>query len=188
MLTTAEYKEALSHAIRERRGWLNWLLQEAGCPESVDSQDLLIAIARVESNFGAFAHATRFEIGIKRLIERATESPKDAGGLLLNLEYMAKQDRLCCSFGPFQVLGLVHFELGFKADPEAMFEPNYATAVAVEYLRQRAIPSATKAIKAGKYPDDQTGWISAIADAYNSGSATDRHKPEEYIRRILDNF
>ena len=145
---------------------------------------LLRAICKVESAGGDPRHAMRYEEGFYgRYIAKSSSS------IVLDL-YLRHGKELATSWGCMQVMGLVAYELPEDPlpkdiGPNALLDPRLCMYFAVQLINCRCIPSAVLAIHRGLHPRTEPGAVAAIADAYNSGSAIDRMRPEGYIAKVL---
>ncbi len=144
-------------------------LQE-GSP--INRYNLLNAIAEVESEGGLRNCAGKMEPGMVEAVMKA--HPK---------HYIKFGDKLATSFGAFQVLGTVAYELGHKGDPNDMCNDVVGAFWAIQYINRRILfrDSHKHLFEDGVPLEDQ---IKSIGDAYNSGSAVDRHEPKRYMRDL----
>jgi hypothetical protein len=77
------------------------------------------------------------------------------------------------SWGPFQLMPVVAWELGFKYPPRAFLDPHLAAQVVLEYYRRRVVD------RGASTPEE-------AYDAYNSGTHRDRRSSA--VQRNVDRF
>lgn len=95
--------------------------------EGIEPHAFLAALADIESSFG-------------RDLGPRYEAAFDKGGPLYHPKAFAAWGRAsACSWGPWQIMGVVAWELGYKRDPQLLQEdPGLAGSLAVWYLNTRA--------------------------------------------------
>lgn len=76
-----------------------------------------------------------------------------------------------CSYSNFQIMYIAAVELGYSGPPRALDKDSFALPYVVKYINRRVLE------RGADTPEE-------VADAYNSGSYTDSHKPEGYMRRF----
>lgn len=76
-----------------------------------------------------------------------------------------------CSFSNFQILYIAALELGYAGPPRALDKDSFALPFVIKYVNKRCLE------RGADTPEE-------VADAYNSGSYTDSHKPEAYMKRF----
>jgi len=76
-----------------------------------------------------------------------------------------------CSYSNFQILYIVATELGYVGPPRALDKDSFALPFVIKYINRRVLA------RGADTPEE-------VADAYNSGSYTDSHKPEGYMKRF----
>lgn len=81
-------------------------------------------------------------------------------------------DDAAASWGSFQLLWVVAFELGFRGAPDELADDFVGLPWAIKLLNRRIVGRGART-------------LAEMADAYNSGSFKDQNVPHEYIRRFL---
>jgi len=76
-----------------------------------------------------------------------------------------------CSYSNFQILYIAALELGYIGPPLSLDKDSFALPFVIRYINRRVLE------RGADTPEE-------VADAYNSGSFTDTHKPEAYMRRF----
>jgi hypothetical protein len=140
--------------------------------QGINPLALLHAIAEQETGHGARRFASKHEKGY---CYGSTMYQGPNGGPLRQATWtygcLAHS-----SFGTWQVMFIVAAELGFDGDPVKLRDDDVCIEYVVRLLNRRIL---------GKY---QRPTLAAIADAYNSGSATDAIVPTEYIAGIEKHY
>lgn len=125
----------------------------------VNPTALLAAIADVESSFGE-NNKPRYEAVF------------DKGGKYYSEDaYKLFGEEACCSYGVWQIMGTVLYELGMRTHKPSELTTNFGLACSctVLYLNRR-LP----------YADN----IRQVGDGYNSGSYKDDYVPAVYIKKL----
>jgi|SRR5262245_33123208 len=125
----------------------------------------LKAIAHVETNYGARGLATLHEPAYcyGGLYYKGSA---DLQRLSVTFGCLAHQ-----SYGPWQLLFMTAYELGYRGDPVILREPNVCAEYAVKLLNVRTLDKIIEAT------------VEDVFDAWNSGHARDRFIPAEYIKK-----
>lgn len=76
-----------------------------------------------------------------------------------------------CSYSNFQILYIAAMELGYIGPPRALDKDSFALPFVIKYINRRCLA------RGADTPEE-------VADAYNSGSYTDSHKPQAYMQRF----
>ena len=133
-------------------------------PEGMDPAQLLAALADVESSFGLHAVPNH-------------EPAYDEGG-----RYYASAQHVrdlhktwgawaACSYGPWQLLYVLAWEVGFRGTPGDLWTPEGSIEWAIRALNARAL-------------DKGAATVEDVGDAWNSGSFRDANRVEDYRRKI----
>lgn len=133
-----------------------------------DADVLLAALAGVESNFGRNS-VPRFEASYYtggRTYSRSAVIRK----------LVARYGKgAASSWGPFQIMFPVAWDLGYRGTPEGLGDPTVNIDLAVKYLNKYCLC-----------------WVGAnledVADAYNSGNPWDSVIPQAYIDKFIRYF
>lgn len=130
-----------------------------------DPVKVLWAFAGTESSFG-------------RNCTPQHESAYDWGGMYFDADHVRDIQKVygdwgACSYGPFQILYVAAWELGFRGSPLRLAFPEENIRWAIEYLNRRVID----------HPTLPATTLSELPDAYNSGNHVDKNVPKDYIRK-----
>ena len=150
----------------------------------VNAEALLYAICQNETRGGELGKFIRQE---PNFFSKYIEHSNDPKVVRLRNLY---GNRLAVSMGPFQVMPIVAYELDLDENdpPEILLNYEINVFYAVQILIKRSIPSATKFMNSlGKIHYSVSSiskdlhFVRSIADAYNSGNATDKIIPKKYM-------
>ena len=143
----------------------------------IDPRALLIAITGNESSWGTDC-APRFEPGYYR---GGSYYGKPANEWLRALVRRYSQCA-AMSWGPWQILFPVAYELGYKgsahAHPWGLYEPEVSLHWVVEYLNRRTFREWPGAPTPALVPPAMT--VREVADSYNTGSFRDQNYNPKY--------
>ncbi len=158
-MSAGDWKAAIDAAIEHWAGSLHVI--SAG----LNGAAVLRAIAQVETNYGARGLATLHEsaycYGGKYYLGSA-----DLQRLSTTYGCLAHQ-----SYGPWQILFMTAYEVGFRGDPVELREPSRSIEYVVGVLNLRTLDKLTDAT------------AEDVFDAWNSGRARDRFVPADYIKK-----
>lgn len=131
-----------------------------------NAQALLMALASVESDFGAW-NVPRAEPSYMPggRYYRSDDSQKQA--------YREWGALACCSYSSFQIMHPTARELGFAIDrcPLDLWFDDIAIYFVIEYIRKRILERGANSVE-------------AFGDAYNSGNHRDQNIPVGYIEKF----
>lgn len=135
-------------------------------PPGMEQKAILAAITLPETNWGERWQAGLFEAAYYR------------GGKWYNAAHVRKavqqyESLASCSYGPWQLLYISALELGYSGHPTGLMDPAVSCPFVVKYLNTRC--------KNPTRPED-------YADAYNSGTNTDRFIPVDYTRIFMEGY
>ena len=135
-------------------------------PPEVDARSILAAITLPETEWGERCEAACFEMAYYRggLWYRALHVRE----LIHRYEAFAS-----CSYGPWQILFISAWELGYRGHPAELRHPEISSEWVVAYLNKR-VHSPTG-------PRD-------YFDAWNSGTNADKSIPLGYINRAMEGY
>ena len=80
-----------------------------------------------------------------------------------------------CSWGPFQIIFVTAYELGYRGTPKMLESPNLNIQWAIIYINKRIMKFHPTSVE-------------QIFDAYNSGSFKDSFVPKEYINEAMEYY
>ena len=127
---------------------------------------ILVALAVCESDYGVNIkprYEPTYSLGGKTFLQ--------GGDLYLKIWDIYDKD-MPYSYGAFQVMLPVAYELGFRGTVEQLAQLEININWAIHYVNKRIL-------KRGAYYPEQ------IADGYNSGSFKDKFKPVDYILKFM---
>jgi hypothetical protein len=149
-------------------------------PEGSDlrRKAVLAAITYTESSWGARGKAALFE----KAYYRGGKFYRDHVKHLVHVyESLAS-----CSYGPFQILFVAAYEVGFRGHPWELIDPDTCAEWSVMLLNRRCfnvwVTAPTPEL------EQPASKIEQVADFWNSGSWRDRFKPEAYITKVVDGY
>lgn len=133
-------------------------------PDGMDSAQLLAALADVESTFGLNAVPNH-------------EPAYDEGG-----RYFASAQHVrdlhkawgawaACSYGPWQILFVLAWEMGFRGTPGDLWTAAGSVEWVIRALNARAL-------------DKGAATVADVGDAWNSGTHRDANRVPDYRRKI----
>jgi hypothetical protein len=94
--------------------------------------------------------------------------------------YLRYGDDACKSYGPFQIMFPIYFELGFMYTvPEIAGKFDYQMPVVIKYFNKRIFNHADRG---------EPNFLGMAGDAYNSGNYRDNIVPREYISRLIRHY
>ena len=146
----------------------------SGC--SIDPKALLIAMTGNESSWGSNC-APRLELGYYR---GGAYYLKPSNDWLRKL-VTKYEECAAMSWGPWQIMFPVAYELGYKgtahAHPWGLYEPEISLQWVIEYLNKRTFRVWDQAPTAKLVPVATT--VAQVGDSYNTGSFRDmNHNPK----------
>jgi hypothetical protein len=133
----------------------------------ISPRAILKAIAHCETDYGARSYATLHEPAYcyGGLYYKASEDLRHASTLWGCQAHS--------SYGPWQVLYIVAYELGFRDDPILLREAHTSIDFVIRVLNRRVADRL-----ADERPED-------FFDAWNSGNPRDKIIPADYIQKAL---
>ena len=91
-----------------------------------------------------------------------------------------------CSYGPWQILFIAAYEVGFRGDPWELIQPSISAMAVVDLLNKRCFnvwhDAPTPELEAPASTPNQ------VADMWNSGSWRDRFIPGNYVGTFIDGY
>jgi len=151
-------------------------------PVGVNGVALLRAFADVESSYGE-DNVPRYEAAYGpggAYYERRDPFTRllTPGARQLRDLYSQWGALACCSWGPWQTMYVTAIEMGWADTPLKLWHDTAgACAIAATLLQKRIFPQVPNGANV-------QGALSAIADAWNSGSARDANIPLDYIQKF----
>ena len=79
------------------------------------------------------------------------------------------------SWGPWQILFVTAWELGYRGNPQDLASPEVSLPWVIKYLNDRVLCWGGVTLE-------------ELADAYNSGSFMDSYEPKSYIHKFLQAY
>jgi len=137
-------------------------------PEGIDPAQLLAALAAIESSFGLNAvpnHEPAYDEGggYYRAAQHVRDLHKTWGAWA------------ACSYGPWQILFVTAWEMGFRGTPSELWSPGGCIEWVVRAMNARIFDKGATSV-------EQT------ADAWNSGSFQDKIWPGGYVKQVMDAY
>ena len=137
-------------------------------PEGIDPAQLLAALAAVESSFGLNA------------VPNHEPAYDEGGGYYRAAHHVRALHKTwgawaACSYGPWQILFVTAWEMGFRGTPSELWSPSGCIEWVVRAMNARIFDKGATSV-------EQT------ADAWNSGSFQDKIWPGGYVKQVMDAY
>ena len=137
-------------------------------PEGIDPARLLAAIAAVESGFDLNAIPNQ-------------EPAYDEGGRYWKSSQHVRDlhntwgSWMACSYGPWQILFVTAWEMGFRGTPGDLWTPSGSIEWVVRAMNARIFDKGAETVE-------------QVADGWNSGSFQDKIWPGGYVKHVADAY